>query len=93
MNLTEKYLPRTINDFAGLARPKAILAAFAKQPYSAAFLFVGPSGIGKTTMAMALAEQINGEVHHISSRPRNCGLVSEDVLVHSHVGQLARPHN
>jgi replication-associated recombination protein RarA len=66
--LVEKYRPKTLSDFAGLAGPRAILSRFAAEPYSAAWLLVGDAGTGKTTMAFALAEEIGGEVHHIPSR-------------------------
>jgi DNA polymerase III gamma/tau subunit len=65
--LAEKHRPRTIADFIGLDRPKRIMASFASNPRSAAFLFTGPSGTGKTTMALALCEAIGGELIHIPS--------------------------
>lgn len=66
--LTERYQPKTLADFAGLGRPKAVLGSFASSPYSASFLFVGPAGTGKTTMAFALARQIGGETYHIPAQ-------------------------
>jgi replication-associated recombination protein RarA len=66
--LTERYRPRSIAEFVGLAKPKAICAKLASNPTPSAWLFVGPSGTGKTTMAMALAEMIPAEVHHIPSQ-------------------------
>jgi DNA polymerase III delta prime subunit len=67
-SLAEKYRPRTIVDFIALDRPKRILAKFAAQPYPSAWLFVGPSGIGKTSMALALCTQISAELHHVPSQ-------------------------
>ncbi|PYU30366.1 MAG: hypothetical protein DMG31_14045, partial [Acidobacteria bacterium] len=58
--LSEKYRPKTIAEFIGLERPKRIMANFARDPRSAAFLFIGPSGTGKTTMALALCDAIGG---------------------------------
>jgi len=66
--LAEKYRPRAIADFIGLEKPKRILAKFAAQPYASAWLFVGPSGVGKTSMAQALCAQVRGELHHIPSQ-------------------------
>lgn len=66
--LAEKYRPRAIADFIGLEKPKKIMANFASNPRSAAFLFVGPSGTGKTTMALALCDAIGGELIHIPSQ-------------------------
>jgi replication-associated recombination protein RarA len=67
-SLTEKYRPRTIEDFAGLEKPKRILSKFAANPYPSAWLFVGPPGLGKTSMALALAATIRAELHHIPSQ-------------------------
>jgi replication-associated recombination protein RarA len=66
--LSEKYRPRAICDFAGLEKPKRILSKFAANPYPSAWLFVGPPGLGKTTMALALAESLGAELHHIPSQ-------------------------
>jgi hypothetical protein len=54
--LAEKYRPKSIGEFIGLEKQKKVLAAFAKRPVSCAWLLLGPSGLGKSTMAMALAE-------------------------------------
>jgi DNA polymerase III delta prime subunit len=55
-------------EFVGLEKPKKILAKFASAPYPSAWLFVGPPGVGKTSMALALAGQIGAELHHIPSQ-------------------------
>ena len=67
-SLSEKYRPRKIAEFIGLDKPKKILTNFSRNPRSAAFLFKGPSGTGKTTMALALAEEIQAELIHIPSQ-------------------------
>jgi replication-associated recombination protein RarA len=67
-SLTEKYRPRTIGEFAGLEKPKRILSKFVANPYPSAWLFVGAPGLGKTSMALALAETIRAELHHIPSQ-------------------------
>jgi len=66
--LCEKYRPRRIADFIGLAENKRILAGFASKLRNAALVFVGGSGLGKTTMALALAAETQGEIHHIPSQ-------------------------
>lgn len=66
--LTEKHRPERIKDFIGLTRPKAVLSRFSEKPYPSAWLFLGTSGVGKTTMAQALASEIGAEFHHIPSR-------------------------
>lgn len=65
--LAEKYRPSAISEFIGLDKPKRILTNFARSPRSVAFLFKGPSGTGKSTMALALCEAIGGELIHIPS--------------------------
>src|ERR1700726_1235446 len=77
-SLAEKYRPRTIAEFVGLEKPKKILAKFASAPYPSAWLFVGPPGVGKTSMALALAAEIGAEVHHIPSQKCNAQAI-EDV--------------
>jgi DNA polymerase III gamma/tau subunit len=76
-SLAEKYRPRTIADFAGLEKPKRILAKFAGNPYPSAWLFVGPPGVGKTTMALALAECLGAEIHHIPSQKCNAQAIDD----------------
>lgn len=70
--LTEKYRPLTIDGFVGLDKPKNIMRKLAANPKQSAWTFVGPSGTGKTTMALALAAMIPAELHHITSQ--NCNL-------------------
>jgi replication-associated recombination protein RarA len=79
MPLAEKYRPRAISDFVGLDKPKRILGKFATNPYQSAWIFIGPPGTGKTTMALALAEMLRAEVHHIPSQQCNVANV-EDVI-------------
>lgn len=66
--LSERYRPKRIGDFVGLIKPKRVLEAFIKRPFDSAWFFLGPSGVGKTSLAEAMAEQINAEVHQIPSR-------------------------
>jgi replication-associated recombination protein RarA len=79
MPLAEKYRPRAIAEFIGLDKPKRILGKFATNPYQSAWIFIGPPGTGKTTMALALAEMLHAEVHHIPSQQCNVANV-EDVI-------------
>ena len=70
-SLTEKYRPHSINDFVGLPKVKQIMRKLAASPFPSAWLFVGPSGTGKTSMGLALAEAIPAELHHIPSQDCN----------------------
>src|SRR2546423_899499 len=75
--LVSKYRPRTFAEFIGLEKPKRICARFALNPKPDALLFVGPSGIGKTSMALALCEAIKGELHHVPSQKCNVAYIEE----------------
>jgi replication-associated recombination protein RarA len=71
VRLTEKYRPCKITDFIGLQENKAILSNFVANPYEGAFLFVGPPGTGKTSMARAMAEEMGAQIHSMSCRQCN----------------------
>jgi replication factor C subunit 2/4 len=73
-SLAERYQPKTIGQFVGLDKPKKIMAKFADNPYPSAWLFVGPSGTGKTSMALAICNAVAGELHHIPSQ--SCDLAT-----------------
>jgi len=79
VSLAEKYRPQTIGEFVGLERPKKVLSAFCKRPTSGAWLFVGPSGVGKSTMALALAAELQAELHKIPSQKCNTQTIEETV--------------
>ncbi len=65
--LTTKHQPKRIADFAGLKRAKAIMSHVVANPRPDAFLLHGAAGSGKTTMALALCEELNGQLIHIPS--------------------------
>lgn len=66
--LYEKYRPRHVDDFAGLDEAKQIFKGLIRAPRPCAFLLIGPPGVGKTTMGMALAEDLPGTLFDISSQ-------------------------
>lgn len=68
--LTEKYRPSTTSAFLGLDKAKKLCANLIANPFESYFLFVGASGMGKTTLALALADELAAELHHIPSQ--NC---------------------
>lgn len=55
---SEKYRPATLDAIVGQPAATAQLADFACQPFPQAFLFAGPTGIGKTTAALALVNEL-----------------------------------
>src|SRR5580765_8112890 len=75
--LSEKYRPRTISGFIGLEKQRKILSAFAKRPVSCAWLLHGDSGLGKTSLALALAEEMHAELHLIPSQKCNVDAINE----------------
>src|SRR6267154_590037 len=69
--LTEKYRPRSFDGFVGLEKSRKCMSRLAATPFQSAWLFIGPSGTGKTTMALTLAEAMPAELHHIPSQECN----------------------
>lgn len=68
MLLVEKYRPTTIDGFIGIEDARADMADFVASPYSSAWMFCGKSGLGKTTLALAVAAELGAQVHHIPSQ-------------------------
>jgi len=59
--LVDKYQPHHIQDFVGLDDIKKTLTGFIADPYPSNWLFSGAPGLGKTSMAMALAADLPTE--------------------------------
>lgn len=78
--LVDKYRPQSLDGFAGLDAPRKLLAKLAAEPYASAWLLVGPSGTGKTSMGFALAAAADAEVQHVPSR--KCDLEEVERIVH-----------
>lgn len=57
-SLTDRYRPRTLGTMVGQGLAVFRLQAFLEAPYSGAFIFEGPTGVGKTTAALALAAEL-----------------------------------
>jgi replication-associated recombination protein RarA len=75
--LAEKYRPTRISDFVGLDKVKRVVTKLAVNPFPSAWLFVGPSGTGKTTMGLALAAEMPAELHHIPAKECTLETVQE----------------
>lgn len=63
--LTTKYRPNRIAEFAGLKRAKAVMSKLATAPWESAWILYGASGTGKTTMALALAAELQSQLIHV----------------------------
>lgn len=74
--LVEKYRPKKVQDFVGIPGAKKYIARLCKNPQPTAMLFIGPPGTGKTTMAMAMANDMNAALIHV--RAQKCNAESID---------------
>lgn len=58
LSLAQKYRPRGIGQLLAQPRATTTLQSFLSSPYSAAFIFHGPTGTGKTSAGYALAAEL-----------------------------------
>src|ERR1700694_2086460 len=56
--LTDTYRPRSVAEFVGLEKPKRAMGALLARPFPSSWLFVGPPGVGKTSMGLAVAAEM-----------------------------------
>lgn len=62
MTLTEKYRPHTLTEIVGQPWTVEQLQAFVANPQPSAFLFEGGTGTGKTSAAIALANDLGVDI-------------------------------
>jgi replication-associated recombination protein RarA len=81
--LVEEFKPTHLSDFVGLEKQRKILANFIAKPYPVAMLFQGAPGTGKTTMAYAVATELNATVWHVGSQECRVDRLAE-IVGHCH---------
>jgi DNA polymerase III gamma/tau subunit len=65
--LSEKYKPKRLADFLAVF-PRNVMLSLLRNPMPSAWFFLGPSGLGKTEMAMAFGNELPAHVYHIASK-------------------------
>lgn len=58
MNITERYRPRSLDKVIGQSHVTKSLARILEDSKHSSFLFEGPSGVGKTTIARIVADMV-----------------------------------
>jgi DNA replication protein DnaC/predicted RNA methylase len=91
-NILSRNAPDTLGRIRGQGSIVKSLTAFAKAPHSAAFVFAGPSGVGKTATAHALAADLGcdpdwGGVIEVPSGTQD-GRAVEELLRRMHLRPL-----
>ena len=66
-SLSDKYKPKRVADFM-VGFPRKVMLSLLANPRPSAWFFLGPSGLGKTEMALAFANELPAQVHHIASK-------------------------
>jgi len=66
-SLSDKYKPKRVADFMQ-AFPRKVMLSLLASPKPSAWFFLGASGLGKTEMALAVANELPAQVHHIASK-------------------------
>ena len=70
--LITRYRPKSFDEVIGNeAAVKNLAAAIKSDSHPHAFLFTGPSGVGKTTMARIIAKEVNASIMEIDASTNN----------------------
>jgi len=68
---TEKYRPKSLDEVINQKHVVGVLKAWVKSGSIPNMLFAGPAGVGKTTIALALARDLFGENWHSNFQETN----------------------
>ena len=66
-SLSDKYKPKRVADFMQVF-PRKVMLSLLANPKPSAWYFLGASGLGKTEMALAVANEMPAQVHHVASK-------------------------
>jgi replication-associated recombination protein RarA len=66
-SLTDKYKPKRVAEFLQ-GFPKRVMLSLLANPKPSAWFFLGASGLGKTEMALAVANELPAQLHHVASK-------------------------
>jgi replication-associated recombination protein RarA len=65
--LAEKYKPKRVAEFMQVF-PRNVMLSLLRSPRPGAYFFLGSSGLGKTELALAVANELPAQLHHIASK-------------------------
>jgi DNA polymerase III gamma/tau subunit len=66
-SLSDKYKPKRVAEFMQ-GFPRKVMLSLLANPKPSAWFFLGASGLGKTEMALAFANELPAQVHHVPSK-------------------------
>lgn len=66
-SLSDKYKPKRVADFMQVF-PRKVMLSLLANPKPSAWYFLGASGLGKTEMALAFANELPAQLHHVPSK-------------------------
>jgi replication-associated recombination protein RarA len=66
-SLSDKYKPKRVADFMQVF-PRKVMLSLLANPKPSAWFFLGASGLGKTEMALAFANELPAQLHHVASK-------------------------